>query len=98
MARQQPESKLVNKIKANLENKIGGLWIKVHGGPYQQGGISDLLGCVDGCYIALEVKIPERRNEVTKKQAHFIKQVIDEGGIAAVVTSVEEALEAVEVY
>jgi len=92
MAKAQPESLLVKKIQLYLENQVGGLWIKIHGGAYQQSGIADILGVVDGRFVALEVKIPERKERVTKLQARFLEQVRQEGGIAAVVTDHHEAL------
>ncbi len=89
VARSQPEGLLVKKIKSILERKYGGLWIKVHGGPYQQAGIPDLLGCLDGRFIGLEVKIPERKNTLTKLQEQTLNEINLAGGIAEVVTSVD---------
>lgn len=91
MASQQPESRLVNQIKSTLKMRHGGFWIKVHGGMYQQNGIPDLLGCVRGHYVALEVKVPERADRVTKLQEQTIREIEDAGGVARVVTSIEEA-------
>lgn len=50
------ESKLQRKIRRALEKEVGGFWFKVHGGPFQQVGLPDLLGCVQGLYITVEVK------------------------------------------
>jgi hypothetical protein len=93
MARNQPESLLVKKIKSTLEGKYGGLWIKIHGGRYQQNGIPDLIGCFEGYFIGLEVKVPERRNTVTKLQQQTLDEIDKAKGVSAVVTSVEEAEE-----
>lgn len=95
MARQQPESKLVGKIKMRLEADVGGLWFKVHGGPYQKAGISDLLGCVAGRFVAIEVKLPGKENTVTKLQQHFLTTVVDNGGLAFMTTSPEDAVNSV---
>lgn len=94
MARNQPESLLVKKIKAMLDSH-GALAIKVHGGPYQQAGIPDLLVCLHGNFIGLEVKVPERRNTLTKLQQQTLDEIKRAGGISAVVTSVEEAESAI---
>lgn len=96
MARSQPESLLVKQIKSALERKYGGLWIKIHGGPYQQAGIPDLLGCQDGRFLGLEVKVPGREKTLTKLQAQTLDEIKQAGGISAVVTSVEEAEEVVQ--
>lgn len=95
MARQQPESKLVKKILVQLEGKLGGSWNKIHGGSYQNSGISDILGCVEGHYVALEVKVPGRENTLTNLQAKFLEEIRKAGGTAAMVTSPEQALEIV---
>jgi len=92
MARQQPEAKLVKKIKTALETEVGGLWFKVHGGPYQQAGISDLLGCVAGKFVAIEVKMPGKEATLTKLQRHFLETVITSGGLGVMVTSPEDAV------
>ena len=92
MARQQPENKLQSKIKKRLENEfLGSLWIKVHGGPYQQAGIPDLLGCVEGTFIGLEVKLPGKEHTTTKLQKHMLNMISRAGGIAAVVSDPEDA-------
>lgn len=96
MSRQQPESRLVTQIKSTLELKHGGFWIKVHGGMYQQNGIPDLIGCVRGQFIALEVKVPERADRVTRLQEQTIQEIEDAGGVARVVTSIEEAEQAMD--
>lgn len=56
-------------------------------------GISDIIGIrkSDGKFIAMEVKTPKRRNQVTQHQQHFMDRIQDSGGISGVVTSIEEA-------
>lgn len=70
-------------------------WIKVHGGPYQQGGIPDLIGCVNGYFIGLEVKLPGKEDTLTDRQAATLTQIGDALGIQGMVTSVEQAIELV---
>jgi len=57
-------------------------------------GSADLIGIVEGRFCALEVKQPGKR--ATIEQAKWLKVVRLYGGFGAVVTSVQEALEAVE--
>jgi hypothetical protein len=59
-------------------------------------GSSDLIGVVAplGKFLALEVKRPGEK--ATEQQQKFLEVVRMAGGIAAVVTSVEEAIAAVE--
>ncbi len=55
-------------------------------------GVSDILACYDGKFVALEVKRDEgaRQNETKPLQKRNIKQINSSGGIAAVVISVDE--------
>lgn len=54
-------------------------------------GSSDILGMTrDGKYLAIEVKTPERANNVSPAQAKFINIVNNGGGVAFVATSIEE--------
>lgn len=64
------------------------------GGP----GGSDLLGCVGGRWVALELKTPGGRTkpERAKAQERFRALLRVHGGFATVVRSVGEALAAVE--
>ena len=54
-------------------------------------GSADLIGCWRGTFVALEVKTPSGR--VSPAQARFLSLVRSLGGIAAIVRSVDEALE-----
>ena len=85
------EAALVTKIKKALEKE--GCWVlKVHGGPYQQAGVPDLIACCEGAFLALEVKVPKRRSNVTQLQAATIQAIRRVGGTAYVIASVKEAV------
>ena len=87
----QPESRLQRKIRKALESAFpGSFWFKVHGGPFQRAGLPDLLGCVRGTYIGIEVKMPGK--EPTKLQLNVMMRIHAAGGQAGYATSVEEAL------
>ena len=89
----QPESRLQRSIRKALGASFpGSFWFKVHGGPFV-GGIPDLVGCVRGRFIALEVKRPGKR--ATILQLTTINLINSAGGVATVVTSVDEAIQAV---
>lgn len=89
MAR-QPEGKLAQKILVALRLK-GGWWTKIHGGEYQEVGLPDIVGCYKGRFVGVEVKMPG--GKPTARQRFILEQITMAGGIAAVVTSVEEALD-----
>lgn len=86
------ETNLVRDIRVTLRGKLGGLWIKQHGSMYAQQGVPDLIGCVEGVFIGLEVKMPGKEDEVTPLQQETMDQINAEGGYATMVTSEEEAL------
>ena len=86
------EAKLVTKIKKALKKEYGGRWVKIHGGPYQEAGVSDILGCYKGKFYAIEVKLPGKERTLTELQQIFINDINAAGGKATMVTSVEEVL------
>jgi hypothetical protein len=91
----KPESNLQRDIKKHLKQVYPkSWWVKIHGGPYQAAGIPDLLGCVEGLMIALEVKMPDG-DPPTKIQKQQMKRIKIAGGHARVVTSPKEAVRAV---
>ena len=83
------ETKITREILKYLRGR--GIWFfKVAGGPMQQRGVPDLICCVNGAFVALEVKRPEL-GRLTDLQALTIERIREAGGVAEVVTSVEEA-------
>lgn len=91
----KPESRLQTKIQKALKQAFpGSYWRKIHGGQYQKKGIPDLLGCVQGRFFGLEVKCPDG-DPPTDLQKANIRQIKKAGGGSCVVTSPEEAIDAV---
>jgi hypothetical protein len=74
-------------------------WVlKVVGGPFQVPGIPDLLICVEGLLVGMEVKFPgpgesveHARARATAQQLNQLALIRAAGGAAAVVTSKDEA-------
>lgn len=88
------EADLVRKIiKALREKYPESLWFKIHGGPYQERGIPDIVGCHRGRFIGLEVKLPESKKGLTPYQERQIHLIHEAGGYATTVTSVKDALQ-----
>lgn len=50
------EKQFENKIKSYLKNLPKCWFFKVWGGGFQQAGIPDLIACVNGTFVAIEVK------------------------------------------
>lgn len=100
MSREGPETKLVNKMRVEAKKRYGSRWtgFKHHGGPYSKAGVSDIIGCLDGCFVAVEVKAPESYGGSvekalavgpTTKQREFAANVIASGGVAGFAASVD---------
>lgn len=87
------EKDITNKILKALREKAGsrGWFKKIHGSPYMS-SLPDIIGCFEGRFVGLEVKRPSNRGGVTPGQQAELDAIWAAGGIAAVVTSVDEAL------
>lgn len=90
MARDTPEGKVKKAIKAYL-NALGAFhrWPVSNG---MGGDQVDCYGCHCGLYFAFEVKRDDlpKVPEATERQKRHLKEVREAGGIAAVVSSVDE--------
>lgn len=82
------EKTIVNKIAKYLKTLDGCFFWKEHGGAYGNAGIPDLICCIDGRFVGLEVKTDKGR--VSKLQEVTIGKIQQAGGLAAVVRSVDD--------
>jgi len=90
----QPEYRIVRKIERWATSQ-GFWWMKVQGNEYTRAGITDLLLCVEGLFVGIEVKQPgENPSEIQKYE---MGKMIAAGGHAGVAHSLEEAIRIVEV-
>lgn len=85
------EKQVENQIKKWLEQN-NHWYFKVHGGPFQKVGVPDIVACIKGKFVAIEVK---RSNggivsELQKAQMQKIKTC---GGVVGVAHSIEEFLQ-----
>jgi hypothetical protein len=93
-----PETQLQRRIQRALKDKWPNSYMfKIHGGPYQHVGLPDLIGCIQGRFVALEIKHPDQYHPLSRAQQVIIGRLIGAGGIVAVVETVAQAIEAVEV-
>lgn len=103
MADPRNETQATKRITRAIKEKYPDAWIlKVHGGGYQSAGVPDLLVCVDGKLIGLEVKHRKpgeseehARGRASALQLAEIEKLQRAGAVAAVVLNEEEALEEV---
>jgi len=80
--------KIITKQITTYLRSQGALVIKIHGGPYQQPGLPDLVCILDGVTMWFEVKT--KVGKLTKLQGHCHRQMREHGALIAVVRSVEE--------
>jgi hypothetical protein len=91
----KPESRRQLRTRRLLQQEVGGKWYKIWGGPFQQAGIPDLIGCVQGLFFAFEIKEP---NGVSSElQDDEIEEIIEAGGCAAIITEPTDAVKLVVV-
>lgn len=79
----QRESRVTNAIRqAVLKAYPGAVLWKIHGGSMQRAGIPDLIGCIRGRFVALEVKHPDAARGLTRLQESALEAVQKAGGLA----------------
>ncbi len=59
-------------------------------------GLPDIIACVDGLFLGLETKVPEKRSNVSEIQAHIHGLMRQAGARVEVVCGVQEALDIVD--
>jgi len=82
------EADLTRKLIKYLKSQ-GAYAVKIHGNMYTA-GLPDIVGCYNGVFLGLEVKKPGRVNTLTKLQAKTLDDISDSGGVACVVTDIED--------
>jgi hypothetical protein len=89
-----PETRLRKRIVKALQEKYpDGLFTKIHVSVFANAGIPDLLCCVEGLYIAIEIKVPGRK--ASPNQAYFMSRIERAKGSAGIATTIQEALQIV---
>lgn len=90
------ESVIVRNIMEYLHRVPCCFCWKEHGGMYGTAGIPDIICCISGDFFAFEVKT--ETGKATKLQEATIQKIMDAGGIAVVVRSVEDVQKALEAF
>lgn len=88
------ESTIVKNMLHYLDKLPNSFWYKTHGGNFQMAGLPDIIGCYQGLFIGIEVKVPGKKLRVLQK---MVMQLITEaGGEAVCLTSAEELVKYIE--
>jgi hypothetical protein len=93
---QKPETRLRGKIVKAIHAKYPDTHVEHPHGSQFSAGMLDLVGCHESVYFAFEVKTPQNKRGVTDLQLATLASVQRAGGVAAVVRSVDEALEVLD--
>jgi len=81
------EQQIQKKITSYLEQE-GYYVVKVISA--SKAGVPDVLACIEGRFVAIEVKKPETKSNVSKLQEYNLERVIEAGGISLVACEVEQ--------
>ena len=81
-----PEKKVETDIKKYLDY-IGAYHVKIHGSAFMPAGTPDILACVKGVFVGIEVKKP-KGGVVSDLQKFKLAQIEKAGGIGIVANSV----------
>lgn len=81
------EKTIENQIKRYLDS-IDAWYLKVHGSAYQRSGVPDIIACINGRFVAIEVK--KTGGVVSALQEANIRLIEQSGGVAFVAYSLEE--------
>ena len=73
----QREKLYENKIKAYLKS-IGAYFIKTHGDRFSKVGTPDIIACVNGHFVAVEVKA--ENGKPSELQLYHLEQIRKAGG------------------
>ena len=68
-----------NKIKSYLKS-IGAYFIKTHGDRFSKVGTPDIIACVNGRFVAIEVKA--ENGKPSELQLYHLEQIRNAGGIS----------------
>lgn len=75
------EKTFENKVKRFLESS-GAWFVKFFANSYTKSGIPDILACVNGYFVGIEVKAQNGRP--SELQLHNVKKIREAGGFAIV--------------
>lgn len=84
----QLEKTIVAACLKYLNSHPGCRAVKVHG-TMNTGGWPDILACYNGRMIQIEVKTPERRSQVSKRQLYQLSKWSDAGAAALIVWDID---------
>jgi hypothetical protein len=82
------ETDLKNRIMALLRTLPDSYFWRQGATPYGRAGVSDIIGCWDGQFVAMEVKVGD--NKPTPAQYNFLQNIKQTGGLTLVPYSLDD--------
>ena len=70
--------------------------VKIHGSSFMVKGIPDIIACIKGLFVGIEVKAPGRINNQSQEQKIHQKNIELAGGIYLLVDNLKEVVDFVE--
>jgi hypothetical protein len=86
----KPETVIVKSVKDWLNKQEAFFFIKTHGSPFTVYGLPDLIGTINGRFVAIEIKRPETKNNTTTAQDYYLRRLDECNCIAFVACSLDE--------
>lgn len=74
-----PETHFKNKVRAYLK-KLDIYHVKYFGCAFSEKGVPDILACVNGTFVGLELK--SEKGKASKLQEHHLKKIKESGGVS----------------
>jgi Holliday junction resolvase len=88
------EKEIIAAIMRHLKTVPGCFCWKQHGGQYGRSGLPDVICCINGRFVAFEVKTAS--GKLTKLQEITLQRINDANGKAYKVTSLQEVKEIIQ--
>lgn len=92
MTEQQIQKKIIDKLETNYDAYV----VKVQ--TASKAGVPDIICCISGMFLGIEVKTPKSRNNLSKLQEYNLRQIIRADGNCLVAWNVEMVEEYVEAF
>lgn len=92
------EKALQQSVIKKLRHEVGGVWVNKSPSPWDKVGVCDIIGCIDGRFVAIELKRPglDPYKHLSPAQEQFLAAVEAAGGIAIAASSWSNVLYALQ--
>lgn len=80
------QDKIIDFLKPYKDVWVMNKW----GNAIEHGGIPDLILCINGMFVAMELKNPNKSGKVSSRQRIELKKIRNSGGLSYQIDSFEE--------